>query len=567
MAGASGPSAASPVSQITGPRARTSNTPRTVSGTGDPGLAAIRKTMTTAAATGRSRTAVAGGAPSADFAISRRRRRTAASTSTMTANTPRCHGIPPDGSPTYRPMSARRPAAIPRTRAGTAARVSTHASALHTGATSRTNTPPMACSWAWVNWANVVPDRVTSWATAAWRSNTAVRWAARGVSAARISVSATSIWSRMGEGAVAARAASRVRLHVASIRATRSSASCRSVPRWVRVFSHPAVCSCRRCQSSICDWSTSRVGWPWRMVAAAARSRSISWRTSASRSRMSSIWALGRRGSVRRRRLFGTSEARRATSSTGIAAGGEGAALSSATAPDAAPPAGEPSTQASESARASESASAWPATGLSVRRPEGTSGRRAEEHPEDLAAAHGPDELPQRAVHEDQDDEPELDGPEVRPHDLGGQALIGGGEAPRMPPGGNQVLQVVHDQRTDHVDHGLPDDVVDEGFLGKAVDERQQIGEEHHLGHQECGDGGPGDRRNADAIRAEHQRPGYGHDVKGDDKEGRGGQQLEDLVLDSLHPSALATSSLTRPGIVLRASSAASRPGARPRPS
>src|SRR5262245_1927441 len=209
------------------------------------------------------------------------------------------------------------------------------------------------------------------------------------------------------------------------------------------------------------------------MLAAAARSRSTSWRTSARRSRMSSIWALGRRGSVRRRRLFGTSEARRATSSTGIAAGGEGAALASATGPDAAAPAGEPSTQASESARPSVSASAWCATGRTIRRPEDTSDRRAEEHPEDLAATDGPDELPQRAVHEEQDDQPELDGPEVGPHDLGGQPLIGEAEAPRVPPGGNQVLQVVHDQRAEHVDHGFPDDVVDEGLFGKAVDEWQ----------------------------------------------------------------------------------------------
>src|SRR5262249_42912898 len=51
-------------------------------------------------------------------------------------------------------------------------------------------------------------------------------------------------------------------------------------------------------------------------------------------------------------------------------------------------------------------------------------GRMSEEDVHDPVPAEDADELAGRAVHEDQHDEPELDGPEVRPHDLAPQVAV-----------------------------------------------------------------------------------------------------------------------------------------------
>src|SRR5499427_4263481 len=80
----------------------------------------------------------------------------------------------------------------------------------------------------------------------------------------------------------------------------------------------------------------------------------------------------------------------------------------------------------------------------------------SEEDVQDSLAAEDSDELPARAVHEDQHDEPELDGPEVRPHDLAPQVAIALREASRLPPEGDEVLQVVHEEGGGHVDDRLP---------------------------------------------------------------------------------------------------------------
>src|SRR5215510_5756958 len=62
----------------------------------------------------------------------------------------------------------------------------------------------------------------------------------------------------------------------------------------------------------------------------------------------------------------------------------------------------------------------------------------SEEDVHDAVTAEDADELAGRAVHEDQHDEPELDGPEVRPHDLTPEIAIALREASRMPPEGDE---------------------------------------------------------------------------------------------------------------------------------
>src|SRR5499427_10771026 len=105
----------------------------------------------------------------------------------------------------------------------------------------------------------------------------------------------------------------------------------------------------------------------------------------------------------------------------------------------------------------------------------------SEEDVHHTIATEDADELTGRAVHEDQHDEPELDGPEVRPDDLAPQVAVALREASRLPPEGYEVLQVVHDEGGGHVDDRLPHHVVDQGLLREAVDEGELVGEEHDL--------------------------------------------------------------------------------------
>src|SRR5262245_17843608 len=73
----------------------------------------------------------------------------------------------------------------------------------------------------------------------------------------------------------------------------------------------------------------------------------------------------------------------------------------------------------------------------------------------DAVAAEDADELAAGAVHEDQHDEPELDGPEMRPHDLAPQVAVRLREVPQPPPDRDEVLEVVHDERRGDVDRRL----------------------------------------------------------------------------------------------------------------
>src|SRR5262249_42211904 len=123
----------------------------------------------------------------------------------------------------------------------------------------------------------------------------------------------------------------------------------------------------------------------------------------------------------------------------------------------------------------------------------------------DALAAEDADELPCRAIDEDQHDEPELDGPEVGPHDLVPEIAIAFREASRAPPEGKEMLQVVHEERGGHVDSRFPDHVVDEGLLREAVDERELVREEHDLGYEESHDRGRCHGGELQAVLAQHE--------------------------------------------------------------
>src|SRR5262245_35143831 len=96
-----------------------------------------------------------------------------------------------------------------------------------------------------------------------------------------------------------------------------------------------------------------------------------------------------------------------------------------------------------------------------------------EEDLHDLVAADHAHELTQRTVDEDQDDEPELHGPEVRPDDLTPEMLVGRTKLSHAPPQRKKMLEVVDEHRGADIDRRLPQHVVHERFFGKAIDERK----------------------------------------------------------------------------------------------
>jgi hypothetical protein len=70
-------------------------------------------------------------------------------------------------------------------------------------------------------------------------------------------------------------------------------------------------------------------------------------------------------------------------------------------------------------------------------------GPRAEKHFKDLVPSEDTDKLMHGAVDQNQHNQENLDGPEMRPHDLREQLLVAGHETPGLFPEVGEVLQVV----------------------------------------------------------------------------------------------------------------------------
>src|SRR5215471_20105060 len=160
----------------------------------------------------------------------------------------------------------------------------------------------------------------------------------------------------------------------------------------------------------------------------------------------------------------------------------------------------------------------------------GRSASTEQDLPDVIAADHA-DQLGCQAVQEDQHDEPNLDAPEMGPDDLAPEVLVRGPKAPHAPPHRDEVFQVVHEQRRDDVDGCLPNHVIDEGLFGKAVDDRQHVGEEHYLRDEQGGHGRSHRRGQTDAVFLGHQRPFQHNDVERDKEEDRRRKHFVELVL------------------------------------
>ncbi len=100
-----------------------------------------------------------------------------------------------------------------------------------------------------------------------------------------------------------------------------------------------------------------------------------------------------------------------------------------------------------------------------------------EEHCLHFVSSDHADEFANHAVHENQQREQDLDGPKMRPDDLREQFMVGSNETGSLLPEVVKVLQIVDEQSHEKIDRRLPADVPDQRLFGKAVDERQHVGD------------------------------------------------------------------------------------------
>src|SRR5438477_6350976 len=100
---------------------------------------------------------------------------------------------------------------------------------------------------------------------------------------------------------------------------------------------------------------------------------------------------------------------------------------------------------------------------------------RTEEYPQGLFPPNHAHQFVRHAIRSDEDEENDLNGPEMRPDDFRQQLLIACDKAASLPPEIDKALHVVNQRGHQPVDHGLPADIVDQRFMGKAIDHWQHV--------------------------------------------------------------------------------------------
>src|SRR6478736_5042097 len=78
----------------------------------------------------------------------------------------------------------------------------------------------------------------------------------------------------------------------------------------------------------------------------------------------------------------------------------------------------------------------------------------SEEYPQGLFPADYPDQFMDCAIHGDEDEQNDLDGPEMRPDDFRQQLFVAVGKAASLPPKLDQTFNVMDGHRNQPVDNG-----------------------------------------------------------------------------------------------------------------
>jgi hypothetical protein len=122
------------------------------------------------------------------------------------------------------------------------------------------------------------------------------------------------------------------------------------------------------------------------------------------------------------------------------------------------------------------------------------------------------------AVDDDQDEQEDLDGPEMRPNDLCQQFLVAGHKAVGFPREIDEMFQIMEHDRHQEINCRLPGDIVDERFSGKAIDDRQHVGDQDRFAQNQGGDENRNRSQRRNRGSPEHQHANYCHDVQSDKK-------------------------------------------------
>jgi hypothetical protein len=163
-----------------------------------------------------------------------------------------------------------------------------------------------------------------------------------------------------------------------------------------------------------------------------------------------------------------------------------------------------------------------------------------------------------RNIYQEKIAEQDMHRPEMRPVNLVPYSSRSGCQILMVPKPGQKFFQELHDQSSQTIDGGFPEDVVDQRGSGKAVDQRNLIGQKHDFTHQQGADAGREKKTGkTNMIIFQKELFGIGNNIKGHEKEEGGTGKLQQLLFHDLnnfrHNSKLLQVSLSGtylPGLI-----------------
>ena len=141
------------------------------------------------------------------------------------------------------------------------------------------------------------------------------------------------------------------------------------------------------------------------------------------------------------------------------------------------------------------------------------------------------DQLPEAAVDQQQEEQPELHSIEVRPDDFFEKPVLRLRKICRLAPEMNETFGVTDAKRGGEINGGFPNHIVDERFFGETVYDREVIGDDNNFCHNHRQYGSAKEGVNADAILLEHQSLRERQQLECDEEEHHDRDQVPQFVL------------------------------------
>src|SRR6185503_20031575 len=106
----------------------------------------------------------------------------------------------------------------------------------------------------------------------------------------------------------------------------------------------------------------------------------------------------------------------------------------------------------------------------------------------------------------------------MRPDDFIEQPGVRLSKVSCLSPEVDEMLDIRHGKRSDEVNGGLPEHVVAERLVRKAIHQREVVRDEDHLGYHQRHDGGGQKIGNTNAKLLQHQRLSEREQLKRDEE-------------------------------------------------